>query len=499
MRTVLILMDTLNRRFLSAYEKAAEGITPCMDAFAADSVRFDNHFIGSAPCMPARRDIFTGRLNFLERGWGGMEPFDKTLPGELRKNGVYTHITTDHAHYFELGGENYCTLFDTWDYHRGQENDPWISRVKPAFGEPEAYGRKSVQHLLNRQEYARSEETYPTPATFWSACRWAEENRNADDFFLMVEAFDPHEPFDAPSCYRELYGDDYSGKEFNWPGYAPVTEPEDAVDHLRKCYLATLTMADRWLGRFIESLKDNGLYDDTLVILTTDHGHMLGEHGFTGKNYMHAYNEMCHIPLFVKMPHREHAGECRKQLTQNIDLMPTVLAHHGISIPETVKGIDLSEIILYGVPAREAVIYGWFGRAVNVYDGRYTYFRAPKADNQPCYQYCAIPTTLCRFFGEEYAQEMEMGRFLPHTRYPVYRIPVHNETDCMGDLSYVMESCLYDLELDYAQENPLNDKRLEAAMCRKLAEGMRAAQAPAEQYERLCLDERSVETYEQKT
>ena len=204
MRTVLILMDTLNRRFLKSYDENAEGITPCMDAFAKEAVRFDNHFIASAPCMPARRDIFTGRMNFLERGWGGMEPFDRTLQGELRNHGVYTHITTDHAHYFELGGENYCSLFDTWDYHRGQENDPWISRVNPPFGEPQAYGRKSVQHLLNRQEYARGEETYPTPATFLSACRWAEENRGANDFFLMVEAFDPHEPFDAPDAYHEL-------------------------------------------------------------------------------------------------------------------------------------------------------------------------------------------------------------------------------------------------------------------------------------------------------
>ena len=284
MRTVLILMDTLNRRFLKSYHENAEGITPNMDAFAEEAVRFDNHFIASAPCMPARRDIFTGRMNFLERGWGGMEPYDRTLQGELRSHGVYTHITTDHTHYFELGGENYCSLFDTWDYHRGQENDPWISRVSPPFKEPDSYGRKSVQHLLNRQEYAREEKTYPTPATFLSACRWARENRGADNFFLMVEAFDPHEPFDAPVSYHELYGDHYSGKEFNWPGYAPVTEPEAAVLHLRNCYLATMTMADRWLGHFLDALKENGLYDGTLVILTTDHGHMLGEHGFTGKN-----------------------------------------------------------------------------------------------------------------------------------------------------------------------------------------------------------------------
>jgi hypothetical protein len=249
-----------------------------------------------------------------------------------------------------------------------------------------------------------------------------------------------------------------------------------------------MTMADRWLGHFLDALKENGLYDGTLVILTTDHGHMLGEHGFTGKNYMHAYNEMAHIPLFVKMPNGECAGEQRKQLTQNIDLMPTILKHHGIPVPVSVKGRDLSEMILRRSPSRDAVIYGWFGRAVNVYDGRYTYFRAPASlDNRPCYQYCAVPTTLGRFLGEEYADEMEMGRFLPHTNYPVYRIPVHNETDCMGDLRFIEDSCLYDLERDYAQEHPMTDEAVETAMCRKLIAGMREAQAPAEQYERLGL------------
>lgn len=92
MRTVLILMDTLNRRFLKSYDENAEGITPCMDAFAKEAVRFDNHFIASAPCMPARRDIFTGRVNFLERGWGGMEPFDRTLQGGTAETwSLYPH------------------------------------------------------------------------------------------------------------------------------------------------------------------------------------------------------------------------------------------------------------------------------------------------------------------------------------------------------------------------------------------------------------------------
>ena len=74
---------------------------------------------------------------------------------------------------------------------------------------------------------------------------------------------------------------------------------------------------------------------------------------------------------------------------RNIDLMPTILQHHGCKIPERVKGMSLRDIAEDREKPREQVIYGWFGRAVNVYDGRYTYFRAPEnRENSPLYQYC---------------------------------------------------------------------------------------------------------------
>lgn len=487
MRTVLILMDTLNRRYLKQYNKDGRGITPSIDAFAEDSIIFDNHFIGSAPCMPARRDIFTGRMNFLERGWGGIEPFDITLPGVLREHEVVTHITTDHTHYFEIGGENYCQLFDTWEYHRGQEFDAWISKINKPVTDPLAYGKKSSQYLLNKTRF-ETEEDYPTPKTFRSACDWARENKGCDNFFLMVESFDPHEPFDTPEEYLNLYEDHYDGREFNWPSYQPVTEPQEAVEHLENCYLATLTMADKWLGRFLESLKENDLYENTLIILTTDHGHMLGEHGFTGKNFMHAYNELAHIPLMMKMPDKSHAGKRVLNLTQNIDLMPTILKHHGCSVPDTVKGVSLQETAFGRKEERKQVIYGWFGRAVNVYDGKYTYFRAPiREDNQPCYEYFAMPSTIWRYFDNSYAEDLDMGRFLEYTKYPVYRLKVKSSRDYSGDISYVRESLLFDINEDYEQKSPICNEQLEEQMCRKLIQGMKEAEAPEEQYERLGL------------
>lgn len=489
MRTIMILLDSLNRHHLKIYNPGADAYTPNIDRFAADSVVFDNHFIGSAPCMPARRDIFTGRLGFLERNWGPIEPFDITLPACLRENGFYTHIITDHTHYFEIGGENYTYLFNTWDYHRGQEFDTWISRLQQPEIDKESYGKKSSQYLLNRQRFTTDAE-YPSPRTFRAACEWVNENKGGDNFFLLVEAFDPHEPFDCPQEFHEIYNDHYEGKEFNWSSYAPVTEPEDAVKRLNTCYKATLSMADKWFGKFIETLKQNDMYEDTLIIFTTDHGHMLGEHNFTGKNFMHAYNEMAHIPLFMRLPGGACSGSRVSALTQNIDIMPTVLKYHKCEVPETVKGYSLLDVMENSAEGRDALIYGWFGRAVNIFDGKYTYFRAPKdSENKPLFNYCGIPTTIWRYYGNEYADSIEMGRFLPYTNYPVYRIPTKNNEDIYGDIKYVLENELYDIETDYSQQHPISDENLESLLCKKLISCMENAECPLEQFERLGLNQ----------
>ena len=133
-------------------------------------------------------------------------------------------------------------------------------------------------------------------------------------------------------------------------------------------------MADKWFGKFVEALKKNNLYEDTLILFTTDHGHMLGEHGYIAKNFMHAYNELSHLPLLVKMPRKEHAGEKRKQLTQNIDLMPTILEYHGISLNELIGNDKMK-------PVRAILMLDWIRRepAVAMRYMEKERYRAPQA------------------------------------------------------------------------------------------------------------------------
>ncbi|MGI6366958.1 MAG: sulfatase [Anaerolineae bacterium] len=480
MRAILVLMDSLNRHFLPAYGNDWV-IAPNITRFCRRSVRFDRHHLGSAPCMPARRDMLTGRLNFLERGWGGVEPFDRCYPQTLSDHGVFTHLVTDHYHYASVGGENYLSLYDSWELIRGQENDPWVSRVEPLPERPHL-GRWSAAYAANSTRLT-AEEAYATPRTFQSAIQWVRTNGRAEDWFLMVEAFDPHEPFDVPQGYLDLYGDDWDGPQFTWPEVKPLDLSPEALRHIRRQYAACLTMTDRWFGRLLDELEAQGCLQDTLIILTTDHGHMLGEHGLMVKNYQPVYDELALIPLMVHLPGDAHAGEVRSQLTQNIDLAPTLLEYFGLGWEHPIHGASLWPLLADpAAPGRPWALYGWFGRNVNISDGRFTYLRAANADNAPLYQHGCMASTHGRYWPREAFAEIEAGRYLPYTDMPVFRLPVHQPTTPL-----LAQSHLYDREVDPAQEVDLVGTAAEPPMRALLERALREVGAPPEQFQRLGL------------
>src|SRR3546814_12090020 len=117
--------------------------TPNFDRFSRRAVTFDRHFVGSLPCMPARREMHTGRLNFLHRSWGPLEPFDQSFAQLLGAQDVYTHLVSDHYHYWEDGGATYHNRYNTWEFVRGQEWDKWKAMVQPTL-ERVRTDRKSV-------------------------------------------------------------------------------------------------------------------------------------------------------------------------------------------------------------------------------------------------------------------------------------------------------------------------------------------------------------------
>ena len=133
MRAIVVMFDSLNRRMLPAYGGDA-GIAPNFARLAERTVTFDQCYAGSMPCMPARREMHTGRYNFLHRSWSPLEPFDDSVPQMLKEAGVYTHLITDHQHYWEDGGATYHNRFASYEFLRGQEGDLWKADVAASSG-----------------------------------------------------------------------------------------------------------------------------------------------------------------------------------------------------------------------------------------------------------------------------------------------------------------------------------------------------------------------------
>ena len=483
MKAIMIMFDSLNRRMLPPY--GCEWThAPNFERLAQKTVTFDNCYVGSLPCMPARRELHTGRYNFLHRSWGPIEPFDDSMPELLKQNGVYTHLVSDHYHYWEDGGGTYHPRYSSWEISRGQECDPWKGEVADPEIPETVVEKDNVlwrQDWVNRK-YLTREEDQPQAKTFRGGLEFIRTNHQEDDWFLHMETFDPHEPFFTQQKYKDLYAHDYDGPHFDWPDYFPVTETDDQVQHCRYEYAALLSMCDAYLGQVLDLMDELDLWDDTMLIVNTDHGFLLGEHGWWAKMVQPIYNEVAHTPLFVWDPRCQKRGERRGSLVQTIDLAPTLLDYFGVDLPESVQGVPLGPTVADDAPVRQAGLFGTMGGHINVTDGRYVYMRAPSdGGNGPIYEYTLMPTHMRGMFSVNELQEIELAE------------PFDFSKNCrMMKIAggpwinpYIYGSLLFDLQRDPGQEHLIVDAEVEKRMIGLMVDLMRQNDAPPEQYRRL--------------
>ena len=207
-------------------------------------------------------------------------------------------------------------------------------------GEKRRYGDTRRQDWINR-EAIDSEEKMPQAKTFAAGLDFIRRNHEQDNWFLQVETFDPHEPFFTQQKYKDLYPHEYNGKLFDWPSYRKVEETEEEVQHLRYEYAALLSMCDEYLGKVLDLMDRLNMWDDTMLIVCTDHGFLLGEHDWWAKIVPPFYNEVAHTPLFIWDPRSRVTGARRTQLTQMIDLPATLLEYFGVARPPDMDGIPL--------------------------------------------------------------------------------------------------------------------------------------------------------------
>ena len=501
MKAIMVMYDSLRRDLLSV--NGGPIPTPNFERLAARTVQFDCSYVGSLPCMPARRELHTGRYNFLHRDWGPIEPFDDSMPQILKENGVYTHLATDHYHYVEDGGCTYHSRYSSWECYRGQESDTWVADLTPPPAEysPHLIGTKNMNGTLaamrrrggwqndhNRRRW-QTDADFAMHQTFDNGIDFLDRNGRFDNWFLQIETFDPHEPFTAPQDFEARYFSPDDPFVPDWPPYAKVDEDGKTVENMRKKYYALTEFCDQQLGRVLDKMDELDLWKDTMLIVNTDHGFFLAEHDWWGKGAAPNYEELVHTPLFIWDPRcPAAAGRRRRALVQTIDLAPTLLDFFGAEIPADMMGKPLAGVIAGDAPVRRYALFGYHGAPVGITDGRWVLLRAVADSTVQMYEYTHMPTHMRAPFSVE---EMRTATLHPGFSFtkgaPVMKIesrvnPRFAKAQAEG------EDLLFDLQADPAQWRPLEnaDKKAEllAAMARLCAEN----DAPDEIYARFGLE-----------
>lgn len=492
MRAIMVMFDSLKRDWLPPYQ--GDIIAPNFTRLAEHAVTFDNFYIGSMPCMPARRELHTGRYNFLHKGWSPLEPFDDSVPELLKNAGVHTHLVSDHHHYWRDGGANYHVRYTTNEHIRGQEGDPWKGVVNAQWENtcmsedvPPMFQKMFVQDTVNRQ-YMDTEEKHSQTLVFNAGLEFIEKNREADNWFVTIENFDPHEPFFTYPEYKAQYPCKYHGRHVDWPMPATADQDADYIAYVQNQYKALVTQLDKNLGRVLDAMDRYDMWKDTLLIVNTDHGLLLGEHDWWSKGAMPAYNEIARLPFFIWDPRLGIKNARRSSLAQNIDVAATLLEFFGQPLPKDMEGRPLKGIIAGDIPNHSHILYGYFGGTANITDGKFCYLRGPVSpDNAPLYEYTLMPAQMGSRADVKDLQNVQLWEPFPFTKgcktLQIDKSP-HNSP---FSNPYRYGSRLYDLENDPGQKYPMEDYETELQLVQKLMAMMQANSAPAEQYQRLGL------------
>ena len=376
MKAIFIMADTFRRDHLGAYGN--DWIhTPNLDRLAQESTVFEKAFIGAFPTGPTRRDLLLGLGDpgFPFNRWKQIEADEVTIPERLGRKHVSSMLVTDTAN-MVTGRCNMYKGFTAWAFNRGQEGDPcWLDAGVPLEFpiEPHLirYTAERWHQVLVNRSHRRVETDWFAPGTYEIAIKWLERNHRRDDFFLWIDTFDPHEPWDPPQYYTDLYDPGYRGRVFDAPSYGlrkslGMTAAE--LKQLRARYAGECTMVDACVGRLFETLERVGIRDEVMIIFTSDHGTYFdypGDNGLICKAWLVGHNGLlmsagrrvepplryfpflpgvARIPLMIHMPEQKKSHRARG-IVQPWDVTATVLDAFGIKTPPELVGTSLMPVI----------------------------------------------------------------------------------------------------------------------------------------------------------
>ena len=382
---VLICSDTFRADYLGCYGN--DWIkTPRLDELAAQSASFLDCYGEGLPTLPARRVMLTGRRIIPFRmikqpndlvglpGWHPLFAEDVALSETLSDRGYATCFVTDVYHMMKPG-KNFHRGFEYWYWIRGEEDDRFHMRdetrihdvyEKVRFGRARSgqpHKEWAVQHMNGRVQWNTDADTF-VARVMQRGMDWLDDYTLDRPFFLYLDCFDPHEPWDPPREYADLYDPGYEGQD-PWlpPGHVDQLGPGETFERVRACYAGEVTMVDRWVGKVLDKLRSLKLMDNTLVVFTSDHGCMMGEQGEIHKGGDRLRHQVTRVPLIVRHPEGQGAGRKLRGFVQHQDIMPTALRLIGQPIPDRVNGDDFWPMVTDAKPGlRDTVVsaFGWY-------------------------------------------------------------------------------------------------------------------------------------------
>ena len=397
---VLIVVDSLR----ADHALGPRASTPNIDALAAQGMTFNRVFPEGMPTVPVRNAILSGRRTFPFRDWSdypgllakpGWEPLDDldaAFTTVLWRAGWWTGYVTDNPFLgFSAPYEPLRRSFDLFIRHGGQIGgrdgpvpaaalERWLHPAVTRAGMGER-----VRRYIANADYARAERRSFAATVFNSAVEALEAGARRRPFALIVDAYEPHEPWTPPRAYTSAYGDpDYRGPEPAMPRYGRVENwlsPEEAdlvLERLRVVYAAEVTMTDRWLGELLNRLHELSLERETIVVLVSDHGVQLGERGWVGKISTALHPELIRVPLIVVDAERRAAGSQSAYLASTHDLARTILSLAGVQEPPGMAGSNLAALLSGREPPARAYAYGGYSDSHFLRSERWAYM----ADNR---------------------------------------------------------------------------------------------------------------------
>ena len=365
--------------------------TPNLDKLANDGIRFNRAYCNNPVCSPSRISFITGQYPHTHRIFGNdvyeaQEYNENTLSAVFRRQGYQTSLVgkSHMIKNWDREGFEYIRYCDLCDCDRNDPLDNHYFRYLHDHGIAHLYdlGRLKEDHPGNQFKAYVSEIPECHSLEMWTGNTAIEFLKNKDEsrpFFMHLSFQRPHEPLSVPYDRGLLYdcneialptgATDYFENRFaskpeimkeygkHIQGYPYIPESEVDLQRQMAFYYSLITLIDEQIGRVIETLKEMGEYDNTIIVFTADHGDFAGEHGMILKN-LGIYESVHRIPFLLKYPNCEK-NKVVDEMIESVDLYPTMCELCGIQIPKDVEGQSVIPIVENGKEGKQQVVCEW--------------------------------------------------------------------------------------------------------------------------------------------